>query len=92
MITRSWSSCKNPFNVIDHYKTIYNGFPILSNSDAALTTTASAESAEEPVLVVFQPKRRVCGKCGARITRASKTGLCKGCSNRKKAQKKHESA
>ena len=36
---------------------------------------------DEPVLVgVFQPpRRRICGKCGSKISRESKSGFCWHC-------------
>lgn len=35
---------------------------------------------DEPVLAeVFQPKRRICGNCGAKISRNSKSGFCIHC-------------
>jgi len=45
------------------------------------------EDEDEPVLVeVFQPKRRICGDCGCKISRNSKSGLCIHCYQNEKAR------
>lgn len=55
-------------------------FARVERSQAVEEPNGHAESAEEPMLEVFQPpRRRVCGKCGRKTSRNNKSGFCIRC-------------
>lgn len=52
----------------------------LLKEERRLARFERSQAVDEPVLVeVFQPKRRICGNCGAKISRICKSGFCWHC-------------